>query len=51
MLSSMSAKSLRQQRKEDALELAQIIYDIFIEDEANANINNGQNDTNHDGTD
>lgn len=37
--------------KEDTLELAQIVLDIFVEEEMNANIDSGQNSTNHGNTD
>lgn len=37
--------------KEDTLELAQIVFDVFVEEEMNANIDSGQNNTNHENTD
>ncbi|HUD07292.1 MAG TPA: hypothetical protein VMR34_05385 [Candidatus Saccharimonadales bacterium] len=36
-------KSFKTKRKEDALELAQILYDIFKEKQANDKLKNGQN--------
>ena len=47
----MPTQSLKQKRKEEALELAQIVFDVFMEDVANGTINNGQNNTNNDNTD
>jgi hypothetical protein len=34
-------------RKEDALQLAQVLYDIYKESHANANMAIGQNNANH----
>lgn len=37
--------SLKQQEKQDALELARLIYDIFMENQTNDTMNNrGEND-------
>lgn len=47
----MQKQSSKKQIKNDAMELARIIYDIFAEKELHANITNGQNNTNHKSTD
>ncbi len=39
-------KYAKRSRKADDLDLAQIIYDIFKENQANGNISNGQNNAN-----
>ena len=38
----------QRKRKEDARELARVIYDIFKENQANGNIDNGQNNAQKD---
>jgi hypothetical protein len=42
----MSSTASQKQRKQDALELAQTLYDIFIEQRNNDNIEDGQNNAN-----
>ena len=40
------AGNIRKKRKEDALALAQLVYDMFKEDVASGKIKLGQNDAN-----
>lgn len=41
-----AAKTVNMRRKEDAGDLALLIYDIFKENNEGDNVNNGQNDAN-----